>query len=398
MNNTSRYLTLWGALSFGLFLTGSLFIAGTAASESLPLPMENNLDAEDKGDEEENICLLQENPNLIQNPSFEGNYASYVPPETIDDCLFGVCQTAQIPVEGGWIPFWRSHDDNDPEYIIRQPEYKPACIGTDPCIYSNRLRDGREALQYFTFYSTHEAGIMQTVSAVPGKSYCLSAWGHSWSAQDNDAISGPEDGELFQKVGIDPTGGTDWQSENIIWSDASNHAWGRIQYDEYGLFTVTAKAEAAEMTVFMYSQASYAVKHNNVYWDDTHLSEIVAVYTTTLTTTADISVLTNITNSVQTSQTVDFKLDGFGPLGNYSWNALVVNGSEQFTPTLSRNSGSVTDKLIISIDTSGLEIGSYSADVLLTTNPLTTNAPFTIPVRVTVADKIYQVYLSQIEN
>ncbi|MFK7803196.1 MAG: hypothetical protein AB8G95_16300 [Anaerolineae bacterium] len=394
MNNVSRLLTLLGSILLGLFLFSILFGIQTAVGE--PITIDYPAGHQQDSVPPENMCLLQGTPNLIQNPSFEGNYASYVPPETVDDCLFGVCQTAQIPEEGGWIPFWRSHDDNDPEYIIRQPEYKPACVGTDPCIFANRLRDGREALQYFTFFSTHEAGIMQTVTAEPGKSYCLSGWGHSWSAQDDDAISGPEDGELFQKVGIDPTGGSDWQSEDIIWSDADNHPWGRIQYDEYGLFTVTAKAQAAEMTIFLYSQASYAVKHNDVYWDDTHLSEIQAVYTTTLTTTADISVLTALTQTVQATQTVNLNLSGFGPSVNHRWSASVVTSTDGFTPTLSNDSGSIDDDLTIFVNTAGLEAGSYTADVLITTTPATTNAPFTIPVRVTVADKIYQVFLSQI--
>ena len=345
---------------------------------------------------DENVCLQNNTPNLIQNPSFEGEYGSYTPPTPIDDCQFGVCQTAQIPKDGGWVPFWRSHNNNDPGYIIRQPEYKPACVGTDPCVFADRLRDGKEALQYFTFFSTHEAGIMQTVSVTPGETYCLSGWGHSWSAQDDDdAISGPEDGQLRQKIGIDPMGGTDWNSSNIIWSDQEESKLGRIQYDEYGLFTVTGKAKTEKMTVFFYSQPAYAVKHNNVYWDDTHLSMIPSIYTTTLTTTADIAILTTVSETIQLSQTVQFKVVGSGSLESYSWSAVISN-TNGITPTLSQASGGLTDTLTITTSSAGLAVGSYSADVVINTTPETGNAPFTIPVRVTVADRLYSTYLPMI--
>jgi len=40
--------------------------------------------------------------NLLTNPSFEGQFSSYVPelPQEIADCHLGVCTTAQTPL--GW--------------------------------------------------------------------------------------------------------------------------------------------------------------------------------------------------------------------------------------------------------------------------------------------------------
>lgn len=395
MNTISKLLTCLGVSALGLFLVGGLLSVRPAASEpAAPEPVPFDL-----ADDEQNICLQSNTPNLIQNPSFEGEYKGYVPAEPLDDCPFGVCQTAQVPTEGGWIPFWRSHNDKDPGYIIRQPEYKPACVGTDPCVFPNRLRDGKEAQQYFTFFSTHEAGLMQTVDVVPGKTYCLSGWGHSWSAQDDDdAISGPEDGQLFQKIGIDPTGGQNWQSGDIVWSDQENNPLGRIQYDEYGLFTVTAKAEAEKVTIFFYSQPSYAVKHNNVYWDDTHLSLLDDQPTTLLAKSPDIYLLTTVTETQQVTQTIAFSVTGGGiDLENYRWSA-VISPTNSLTPTLNRTTGTVTDTLVISVSTAGLQTGHYAADLRLSTTPETANMPTRIPIRVVIVDKLYGSYLPIIER
>lgn len=210
--------------------------------------------------------------NLLINPSFEGVFSAYNPPGGHPSCPWGPCMTAQVAA--GWTPWWRIHNENDPEYIMRMPEFKPAeAYFTNP----DRVRSGERAQQYFTFYSTHEAGLLQQATAVVGERYCLSVWGHSWSAQDSDdAWSGPEQGELHQKVGIDPTGGTDWLSPHIVWSDPG---LGRIQSDLYGEFVTTAVAQNNIITIFLYSQPRWAVKHNDVYWDDARLTRDGVVFT-----------------------------------------------------------------------------------------------------------------------
>ena len=385
--------TLLGIGSAVFFANGGAVSAGTPAQADSDVTTQFDISE----DEPANICLEQNSPNLLINPSFEGQYTSYVPETPIDDCPAGVCTTAQIPE--GWTPYWLSHDDNDDPWIIRQPEYKPACIGTTPCPFPNRLRDGQEALQYFTFFSTHEGGAMQQITVTQGAEYCFSGWGHSWSADDSDdAISGPVEGELYQKIGIDPTGGTDWTSTDIVWSDADNHPWGRIQYDEYGLFTVSTTAEAGHITVFVYSQPRFAMKHNDVYWDDTYLAQMTSVYTTSITATNDIIVLTNITETVQISQSVEFSITGTGPLEGYTRTATITDSAGitdtlPFTPTLNQNSGGLTDTLVISVDTTGLVTGTYAADVVITTEPETSNTPIRIPVKVTIVDEISRVYL-----
>ncbi|MEM9776908.1 MAG: hypothetical protein AAF902_20185, partial [Chloroflexota bacterium] len=324
MNIKNRLLTLVGSTIASLCFLSLILISsqeanGQTITEATTETFSLTQDAID-------VCRQEPGPNLLQNPSFEGQYTSYVPAEPLPDCPAGICTTAQMPSD--WTPYWRSQKEfENPDPVrFRQPEYKPACIGTEPCPFPNRLRDGSEALQYFTFFSTHEGGAMQTVSVEQGQTYCFSSWGHSWSAQDDgDAISGPDDGELFQKVGIDPTGGTDFRSSSIIWSDQETDPWGRIQYDEYGLFTISAVAEAGEITVFVYSQPRHPTKHNNVYWDDAYLSLVDPIFTSTITSTADINVLTTVTDTASVSQTIDFDVTGTVQIQTFTRSPIVTD-------------------------------------------------------------------------
>ncbi|MEM8857245.1 MAG: hypothetical protein AAGD96_02935 [Chloroflexota bacterium] len=398
MNTIKRFSFLCGGIASG-FLLLSLFFSTT-------LPANAQVEPEVKRSsapvEVADLCREQPGANLLGNPSFEGQYTSYVPAEPLPDCPAGVCTTAQMPAD--WIPYWRSQKefDNPDPVRFRQPEYKPACIGDEPCPFPERLRDGAEALQYFTFFSTHEGGAQQTIEVEKGATYCFSSWGHSWSAQDDgDAISGPDDGELYQKVGIDPTGGTDFRSSDIIWSDQETDPWGRIQYDEYGLFTISAVAEADEITVFVYSQPRHPTKHNNVYWDDAYLSKMQTFYTTTLTTTANINLFTTITDTVSVSQTIDFAITGTVDTPTLTWSVEISNTSPiseylSITPTLSATTGNLTDSLSIQIDSTGLAIGNYGANIIISTAPRSDDSVFVIPVRVFIVDQITRTFLPRI--
>ena len=318
-----------------------------------------------------NGCAAADVANLVENPSFEGTYSAYVPPDGHPDCDLGVCQTAQMAP--GWTPWWRSHDPADPGHIIRMPEYKPASpVFTDPV----RVRSGDAAQQYFTFFSTHEAGFYQQVTVTAGFEYCFSIWGHSWSAQDDDdAYSGPEDGLLMQKVGIDPTGGTDWQSPDITWTEPIT------QYDVYGQFAVTATAQGPIITVFVYSQPSYAVKHNDVYWDDAFVPASMAVSVDSMTMLGAVNEPTTTTRTIQ----ITSDLVSGTPV---TW-SVTLSSTGTFTPTLGASSGLVGDPLTVTVDSSDYLTGTYTATLVITTTPALNGSPSMIPMTLIVAPEIY---------
>ncbi len=199
--------------------------------------------------------------NLLVNPSFEGQYNSYTPetPQESADCPHGLCTTAQMPA--GWKPWWVKERPTDVN-----PEYKPA-------EFSDRVRSGSRAAQYFSFWTTHKAGLRQTVTVPENATVTFSIWGTSWiTEQDNSTVS---DGAATpnMRIGIDPTGGTNIYSEAIVWSGFQQTK------DVYGLFTVEAQAQGTQVTVFTFAapdvnpnSPEFGFKHTDIYWDDASLT------------------------------------------------------------------------------------------------------------------------------
>lgn len=209
--------------------------------------------------------------NLLRNPSFEEGFYTFDPDEYAwvalyssqrADCRTSAgqdlpCNTAQTPL--GWIPWWISHADGDPDWKNRMPEYKPA---TQP--FANRLHSGNFAAQYFTFHSTHTAGLMQVVTVPANAEVQFSIWGQAWSsASDSDFSDFPT--TVNMRIGIDPTGSTNPYNAAIVWSDYKQ------PYDSYQQFTVSAQAQGDTVTVFTISSPDEARKHNDIYWDDASL-------------------------------------------------------------------------------------------------------------------------------
>jgi hypothetical protein len=317
--------------------------------------------------------LASENEsNLLINPSFEGGYEPYDPPIPHPDCNFVICQTANMA--DGWTPWWIKSRPTDVN-----PEYKPAELWhKDP----DRVLSGSRAQQYFSFSTTHEAGIYQQVPVQNGTDYFFSIWGHSWSAHDDDdAYSGPEDGWLDQKIGIDPTGGTDPQSLNVFWGPP------RLQYDEYGYFSLEATAESDVLTVFTYSKPKYPVKHNDVYWDEACLTSLPVAGELNITPSAGLTFLSKASEPTVMTQTLTIILpeDSCG-----NWNAK-VESSGTFTPTIFLDQKKPSDQLLVSVDSSGHLPGIHSAAIKIEANLSMVGSPVNVPVKLTVInDKVFQ--------
>lgn len=205
---------------------------------------------------------LAQGENLLSNPSFEGQYSSYVPesPGEQADCPVGVCTTAQTP--SGWKPWWVKERPTDVN-----PEFKPA----ERNVGGNRVRSGDRAAQYFSFWSTHKAGLRQTVTVPANSVVQFTIWGHAWLSESDDSLAS-EGGSPNMQIGIDPTGGSNPFSPNIVWSGFKQ------AFDTYQPFSVQTQAQGDKVTVFTFSAPSvnpnspdYGFKHTDVYWDDAAL-------------------------------------------------------------------------------------------------------------------------------
>jgi putative sterol carrier protein len=96
--------------------------------------------------------------------------------------------------------------------------------------------------QVVTSRNAFDVVFMQTVAAQPGREYSFTGSIVSFYK----GTSGVQmDGKIFKTIGIDPTGGHDYASPNVIWGerDGKDNAW---RYP-----VVKAKAQANAITVFI---------------------------------------------------------------------------------------------------------------------------------------------------
>jgi hypothetical protein len=200
----------------------------------------------------QNVCA----GNRLVNGDFEGGFSDR--------------GRGEISVADGWTPWFKTlPGTNGINYI---PEYKPE----DAQRYGmRRVHSGRFAQKWFNVYATHTAGIFQQVSGIPvGSPLQLSAWVQVWSSSADNPDRSENPGNYRVSIGIDPYGGTDYNSENIVWSEFNTFA-----YDAYKQLSVGTVARGNVVTVFLRGVPEFRVKHNDSYWDDVCLIAIVPTRT-----------------------------------------------------------------------------------------------------------------------
>jgi len=187
----------------------------------------------------------------------------------------------------GWSAWWQppSEDPQTKDFYTTYPNYCGQ-LAPDDCVawHMPEYRDTRSALQdpprirsgensqkYFTFWSVHQGGVYQVVDGVrPGMTLRFSIYMHAWSAtklhglEPNPHFSFGQTG-MHMKIGIDPTGGTDPWSKDVIWSPEED------VYDKFERYEVQAVARSNKITVFTHSRPENPMEHNDVYLDDAEL-------------------------------------------------------------------------------------------------------------------------------
>lgn len=213
------------------------------------------------------LPVAADGPNLLQNPGFEQPFAASIPGK--ENCLIAVPWLAWF-VEGP--------PERTSQGFLLVPEYKMSTRNDAPF---NRVHGGDLAQQYFHSFGTFQAGVYQVVQNVtPGALLHLQIWGLTWSCDreskgncGNNTSGDPS--PMHLRIGIDPTGGTDPFSPNMVWS-AEVNAW-----DTWTLLQVEATAVNSTITVFAYSYPDYRSQDNNVYLDDASLVEVAPPATNT---------------------------------------------------------------------------------------------------------------------
>ncbi|MBN1889916.1 MAG: LysM peptidoglycan-binding domain-containing protein [Thermoflexales bacterium] len=138
--------------------------------------------------------------------------------------------------------------------------------------HANRIHSGERAQKYFSYGRMHEAGLLQQVNNVPvGVKLRFSIHIQAWMCSDIGAckhgLLSDHPSDMHLRVGIDPTGGTNPFSPNIVWS-YEVPAW-----DTWVRFQVEAVAQSSTVTVFTHSRPEWdwARMNNDVYLDDAEL-------------------------------------------------------------------------------------------------------------------------------
>jgi hypothetical protein len=211
----------------------------------------------------------EDGPNLLQDGDFE-----WSAPWDAQDGM------AQIRIAPRWRAWWVP----DPPSSIPRP-YN--CLGgkdygcywavpefgdVQRLAYVYRVHSGYQAQKYFTYGRMHEAGLMQKVSNIqPGARLRFSIYMQAWMCFDfaecNYGKVSDKPSDMHLRIGIDPTGGDNPFSPDIVWSP-EQAAW-----DAWALFQVEAVARNSTVTVFTHSRPDWdwARTNNDVYLDDASL-------------------------------------------------------------------------------------------------------------------------------
>ena len=182
--------------------------------------------------------------NLLENGDFEGDFIELEgeDPRNVAD---------------GWTPWHEPASDSSPSFSNHNPNYDEE---TDRI----RLDEAGKAQKYFTLFATHQGGIYQEVdSLTSGTTYRFSIYAQVWSSTYEDTELSEDPGDVVVRVGIDPDGGTDGSSEDIIWSTAAT-----FFYDAYRQYAVIATAESTSITVFVESAVGEPRANNYIFLDD----------------------------------------------------------------------------------------------------------------------------------
>ncbi len=73
---------------------------------------------------------------------------------------------------------------------------------------------------------------------------------------------------MHLRVGIDPLGGTNPLDPRVVWSGEAD------ALDSWQQFSVYARAQGSQVTVFLYAAPDDARRKNEVYWDDVALEAL----------------------------------------------------------------------------------------------------------------------------
>jgi LysM repeat protein len=146
--------------------------------------------------------------------------------------------------------------------------------------FANRVHSGFRSQKYFSYGRMHEAGLYQRVGGIrPGSTVRFSIYIQAWMCHDIDkcgmnGIRSDAPSDMHLRVGIDPYGGDNPFSPNVVWAPEKE------AFDRWVEFAVETPARADTVTVFTHSRPDWpwARVSNDVYLDDASLVVVSPTY------------------------------------------------------------------------------------------------------------------------
>ncbi len=143
-----------------------------------------------------------------------------------------------------------------------------------PHVDASQIHGGQTAWNMNRGFQVFTAGGYQQVTGIrPGSILRGSVYGLVYTCNDGTTSCINGSGQRISdrvanasiRVGIDPSGGTDPNSTQIVWSPLS------AAYDTWTSISVDATACNITVTLFLYATQGLPLALNNVYWDDAFL-------------------------------------------------------------------------------------------------------------------------------
>lgn len=172
----------------------------------------------------EPVAPLTPNPdNLLQNPGFEAPY---------NQTLAGESQSLQLA--DGWMSWYLLRDEGGSQ-VYAIPDYEPAP--------AEKARSGSAAQTFGADAAAFNGGVYQEITVTSGMLLNFEAYVDTESATPDD---------VKVSVGIDPNGGADVTSADIIWSVPESLT------DQYRALSIQATAQSATITVYVRGETGTA--------------------------------------------------------------------------------------------------------------------------------------------
>jgi hypothetical protein len=187
----------------------------------------------------------------IANPTFDRPATARVDPRK------GGSPDGNITVVTGWYPDYHPRESGQPEHMNRRPEW----------------RDEDDRQKVFTTYGTTRGVIYQRVSVPPGSVLTFTC----------EARYSATNAGVALVLGIDPTGGTNFEADTVAWGDwhGETAPQGDVGYwpnlgpgqisDARVLSVANIAAEGPNVTLFCRLENLYAGKDASAFWYDARL-------------------------------------------------------------------------------------------------------------------------------